>query len=441
MKTSVPVVSPKIEEKKRSPVRKVVAISKIPQNQPIKKINTAIETEKIKSAPKLKPPPNLKNEPVRVGLLLPMSGNHGVNKLGQAMLNAALLALFEIGSKQVYLMPYDTGGTPEGAAKAAAVLVREGAEIILGPLFNSSVQAVAVIAREQSLPVIAFSSDRRVAGNGVYLLSFTPNQEVDAIISYAISRGLRRLALLAPDDNYGLAVLSAAQKATLRHGIKLAQVEFYPKTGEALDKPVKRLAQYHQRRQNLLARRRELRKVDSADANYKLEALKKRETLGDLFIDAILLPEGGELLNALAPLLPYYDIDTSKIRLLGTGRWDDPKVRLEPALIGGWFAGADRAATNEFRMRYKKTFGQQPPRLASLAYDAMALAAVLSQKANGPKFSAESISNPNGFAGSDGIFRFGPDGIAERGMAILEIERNGFRVRQSAATIFDALPN
>ena len=92
-------------------------------------------------------------------------------------------------------------------------------------------------------------------------------------------------------------------------------------------------------------------------------------------------------------------------------------------------------------MRYEKVFGQPPPRLASLAYDAMALAAVLGQEANGPDFSAKSIANPNGFVGSDGIFRFGPDGIAERGMAILEIQRNGFRVRQPAPNNFEAPAN
>jgi len=208
-----------------------------------------------------------------------------------------------------------------------------------------------------------------------------------------------------------------------------------------LEKPVKRLAKYHGRRQNLLAKRRQLRNSDNVDAKRYLEDLKKRETLGELFFDAILLPEGGELLKALAPLLPYYDIDTSKIQLLGTGRWDDPKVRLEPTLIGGWFAGADRTATHKFRSRYKKVFGQTPPRLASLAYDAMALAAVLSQEATGPDFSNKSISNPNGFVGSDGIFRFGPDGIAERGMAILEIKRNGFRVRKPAPDTFEAPAN
>ena len=427
--TKIPVIVPKPSlTPKLLPTAPIIRTEPIPQ---------AVAKE---SMPKLIPPPNIKKRPIRVGLLLPLSGRHGVNKLGQAMLNAALLALFEIGGERLYLLPHDTGGTPNGAAKAAANLVREGAEIILGPLFNTSVQAAASVIRKNGLPMISFSSDRRVAGNGVYLLSFTPNEEVRAVINYAASQGLRRFAVLAPDDNYGLAVLSAAKKAASRYDAKLVQAEFYPPTGEALDKPVKRLARYHGRRQNLLAQRRRLRSSNNADAKRHLNALKNRETLGDLYFDAILLPEGGELLNALAPLLPYYDIDTSKIRLLGTGRWDDPKVRLEPALIGGWFAGADRTATYEFKMRYEKTFGEPPVRLASLAYDAMALAAVLSQEANGPDFSAKSISNPNGFIGSDGIFRFGPDGIAERGMAILEIERNRFRVRQRAPATFKA-PN
>ena len=172
-----------------------------------------------------------------------------------------------------------------------------------------------------------------------------------------------------------------------------------------------------------------------------LAARKNFGTLGALDFDAILLPAGCELLNALAPLLPYYDIDTSKIRLLGTGRWDDPKVHMEPALLGGWFAGADRAMASEFRLRYPAVFGHLPPRLASLAYDAMALAAVLGQEASGPDFRTEAITNPDGFVGSDGIFRFGLDGIAERGMAVLEIERDGFRVRRRAPTTFETLTN
>jgi branched-chain amino acid transport system substrate-binding protein len=86
-------------------------------------------------------------------------------------------------------------------------------------------------------------------------------------------------------------------------------------------------------------------------------------------------------------------------------------------------------------------FGHAPPRLASLAYDATAIAAVLAQEAGGPDFSNRAIANPDGFVGSDGIFRFGADGVAQRGMAVLEIERDGFRVRRQAPTTFETLTN
>jgi hypothetical protein len=395
----------------------------------------------VRAAPALRPPSGIDGQPTRVGLLLPLSGPDNAAGLGHAMLNAAMLALFDIGGKRLLLMPRDTGGTPEGAGRAAAELVGEGAEIILGPLFNTSVQATAAITRNADLPIIAFSSDRRVAGNGVYLLSFTPYQEVDTVIGFAASRGLKRFAVLAPDDPYGLAVLEAAREAVLRHGAELAQAEFYSPSGEDLDKSVKRLAHYHVRRQALLARRKELAKSGAQTAGRMLEALKNHDTLGDLDYDAVLLPEGGELLKSLAPLLPYYDIDTAEIRMLGTGRWDDAKVRLEPALLGGWFAGADRTTAADFRGRYQAMFGHRPPRLASLAYDAMALAAVLALEEGGPDFSARAITDPDGFVGSDGIFRFGLDGVAERGMAVLEIGRDGFQVQRKAPTTFEALTN
>ena len=436
-----PVVTPKasvIKPVPPAPIPKPVAVAPRP---PAARAVPVVPDVLVQSAPTLRPPSGIEGQPTRIGLLLPLNGPHGAGPLGQAMLNAAMLALFDIGGERLLLMPRDTGGTPEGAAAAAAALVGEGAEIILGPLFNTSVQATAVITRARSLPMIAFSSDRRVAGNGVYLLSFTPSQEVDAVIGFAVSQGLRRFAVLAPNDLYGLAVLTAARKAVLRHGAELTQTEFYAPDGAELDRSVKRLADYHARRQALLARRRELKKKEDKISKRMLEALEKHDTLGDLDFDAVLLPEGGELLKSLAPLLPYYDIDTAEIRLLGTGRWDDTKVHLEPALLGGWFAGADRVAAAEFRLRYGATFGHPPPRLASLAYDAMALAAVLAQEAGGPDFSARAITNPDGFVGSDGIFRFGPDGTAERGMAVLEIERNGFRVRRKAPTTFESLSN
>jgi hypothetical protein len=153
-------------------------------------------------------------------------------------------------------------------------------------------------------------------------------------------------------------------------------------------------------------------------------------------LDAVLLPDFGDRLLSVAPLLPYYDVDPAQVRFLGTALWEDPRVPREPALVGGWFAAPPPEARADFVKRYQALYGQAPARLATLAYDATALAAVLAREANGPDFSAEAIGNPNGFAGTDGIFRFRSDGTAERGLAVLEVQRSGFKVISPAPEDF-----
>src|SRR5579871_2748882 len=116
--------------------------------------------------------------PARVALLLPLSSPSADNRaVANALEHAAELAIFDAKNPAVLLMPRDDGGTPEKAAAAAAKAINDGAEIIVGPLFAASVTAVAPIARAKHIPVVAFSSDRSVGGNGVYLLSFQPETE------------------------------------------------------------------------------------------------------------------------------------------------------------------------------------------------------------------------------------------------------------------------
>jgi hypothetical protein len=114
--------------------------------------------------------------------------------------------------------------------------------------------------------------------------------------------------------------------------------------------------------------------------------------------------------------------------VLGTGAWDDPSVGTEPALVGGWFAAPSPAYRESFQSQYREAFGQQPPRLATLAYDATALAAVLAASPSYLPFDRSAIEDPKGFLGRDGIFRFGPDGVVQRGLAVLEVDRGGSRV-------------
>lgn len=113
-----------------------------------------------------------------------------------------------------------------------------------------------------------------------------------------------------------------------------------------------------------------------------------------------------------------------RIQFIGTGLWDNPALFSNPQMNGAWFAAPDASGYNAFRQRYRARFGADPVRTASLAYDAVSLVAALVKTQPGNRFSQETLTNPSGFSGIDGVFRFHRDGTNERGLAVMEI-RNG----------------
>lgn len=338
---------------------------------------------------------------VKVALLLPLSGPSGA--LGQAMLNAAQMALFDMGDSQFVLLTRDTQGTPQQAAEAAQEMIAAGAQLILGPLLANEVEAVKPVAAAAHIPVIAFSTATQLAGDGTYLLSFLPREEVARITSYAHAQGRDRFAVLAPRSPYGEVVVAAFRQAVASVGATLTRADYYDESITDLGAEVRNFA------------------ADGAD------------------FDALLLPEGGTMLKALAPQLPYYKIDPDAVKFLGTGLWDEPGLGTEPSLAGGWYAAPAPGPREDFEKRYRELYKTPPPRLATLGYDATALATVLARQPQGPDFSAAAITNPSGFTGVDGIFRFHSDGLVQRGLAVLEVHRGAGTVLDPAPTSFQDL--
>lgn len=376
--------------------------------------------------------------PVRVALLLPLTGAHA--QIGQDMLDAAQLALFDLADERFELLPRDTAGTRLGASRAARGALREGASLIVGPLLASSVEGVAKHARALGVPVLSFSTDRNVAGDGVFVMGFLPDTQILRVVSFARTQGLSRFAILAPATPYGQTVMRALESATALNNAELTGVSYYPATGDATA-IVREFARYDDRRRAMEAQQAQLIGKQDEISQQALALLELRETVGELPYDAVLLPDGGPRLLAISPLLPYYDIDPAEVRLLGTGQWDDPSVRLEPALRGGWFAAPLPEARARFEERFEAAYGRAPVRLATLAYDGAALAAVLARAEGGPNFSVQTLASPNGYTGQDGIFRFHPDGVVERGLAVLEVRREGFRVVDPPPSSFEPAIN
>ncbi len=387
----------------------------------------------------LTPPSADEQGPVRVALLLPLSGPNAA--LGESLLNAALMALFDIGDSRLTLMPKDTEGLPEGAIDAVESAVADGAQIILGPVFSASVQAAAQVTRVRGLNMIAFSTDRAVAGAGVYLIGFMPEQQVNRVVTFAARQGLQRFAALVPQTAYGDTVVAALRDAVAANGVALNRVQVLSGGPDSFQEPVQVLADYDSRRAELAGVRAQLQARDDEVSRRTLQRLEGRDTVSDVGFDAVMLAEGGDRLRALAPLLPFYDVDPVRVRFLGTGLWDEPNLGREPSLVGGWFAGPEPRASTEFRTRYAALFGAVPPRIASLAYDAAALAAVLARTRTQPYYDDAGLTNPAGFAGIDGIFRFRPDGISERGLAVLEVRPDGLKVVSPAPVTFDPATN
>src|SRR6202521_2362647 len=323
---------------------------------------------------------------VKVGLILPLSaaGNAGVAT--QSMKNAAEMALAEFQNPNIQLLIKDDAGNPQGAQQGAQQALDEGAEIILGPLFAQSVPATAQLTRARGVNVIAFSTDSSVAGRGVYLLSFLPESDVNRIVEYSASIGKRSFAALLPDNAYGNVVEASFKQAVGRRGGRIAAVEKY-----GADR--------------------------AAPARTVAPALSQA--------DALFIADDGDSVVAVADALTAAGANLKNIQLLGTGLWDNPRVSASPALQGGLYAAPDPAGFRNFSGRYRAKFGADPVRTATLAYDAVALVAALARTQGPQRFSPEVLTNPSGFAGIDGLFRFRADGTNERGLAVMRVASGG----------------
>lgn len=355
--------------------------------------------------------------PLKVALLVPLSGANA--DLGKSMLEAAQLALFTTASSTLTLIPRDTGGTPQGAAAAARSALTEGARLIIGPLLAAEAEAVKPIAQGAKVNVIAFTTATQLAGDNLFLMGFLPRQEVVREVSFAHERGLGRFAALVPNSPYGRLLSDALQAAAAASGAAVVKVEQLSPGGTDAAAAIRRL----------------LPAGVAAPPKTEQAVEPPPAPLASAPFDALLLPEGGAQLKALAHQLVAAGFDTSQVRLLGSGLWDDPSIAGEPALYGGWFAASPPETRREFEGRFSTTYGHPAPRLASLSFDAAALAAALA-KSGGEPFSREAILNPNGFTGVDGLFRFTPQGLVQRGLAVLEVQADGDHILSPAPTSF-----
>ena len=345
----------------------------------------------VRPGPIVEPPP-VGTAQNMVAVIVPLTGGDG--PVGTSISNAAKLALADTGEKSIKITVYDST-IPGGAAAATQQAIADGNRLILGPLLAEDVRAAAPVARKAGVPVIAFSNDEGVAGNGVYIMGFTPDQSISRVVSYARSKGAARFAALVPTGLYGQRAAQALIGAVRKSGGAVSVIQSYDRSKASLGVAARRL-----------------------------------NARGD--VDAILIGDNGRIAAMAAPLLKVGP------RKLGTELWaTDRTLGKTTALRGAWYAAAPDTQFNRLVTRYRARYGKTPYRLASLGYDAVLLAVRSARNwPLGRAFPAKSLVDPDGFGGVDGAFRFSRDGVADRLLEVRQVTAAGTTTISPAAPKF-----
>ena len=353
------------------------------------------EPEPIRQPEPVRPPGRLPADETRnrVAVLVPLTGPNAA--VGQSILNAANLALFDTGGQRIRITAYDTNS---GAAAAANEALADGSGLFLGPLLAEDVREVAPLARRADVPVVAFSNDVSVAGNGVYVMGFNPGQSVDRVVSFARTRGVQRFGALVPASMYGQRTGDALTSAVEAAGGNLVATETYQSAG------------------------------DLRAAATRLNARAPFE--GVLIADAA---------RVALQAVPVVRQTSPQPRILGTELWaSEANLGATAGLRGAWFAAPSDASYGPFRTRYRARYGRDPYRLATLGYDAVLLAVrIAADWPIGRDFPARALNDDTGFVGVDGAFRFGRSGVAERALEVREVTAGGTNVVSPAPRGFN----
>ncbi len=329
----------------------------------------------------------------RVALLVPMSGDNAA--VGQSVSNAATMALLDTNTSNIRITSYDTA---RGAADAARRAVADGNRLILGPLLGDNVDAVKGVAKPARVPIVSFSNDSEVAGDGVYVMGQVPAQSIERTMRYAQQNGITRFGALVPSGEYGKRASDAMLATARRTGTQVAAMETYDRDNASLAAAVRRLQE---------------------NGDYQ----------------AILIADGARIAVRAGPLIRDAD---KMAKILGTELWSgDAQIAQAPSLRGAWFSAVSDARFQRLSDSYKSRFGSAPYRISALGYDAVLLTIRIARDWNpGDPFPVSQLDDPSGFLGLDGAFRF-DDGVVQRAFEVREVTVNGMKVVSPAPTSFE----
>ncbi|MDR2770339.1 MAG: penicillin-binding protein activator [Rickettsiales bacterium] len=375
-----------------------------------------------------------------VAVLLPLSGSGG--ELGTGIQHAIEIAFFQQRPENIAVSFHDLSGRMEDKIRVIEDVVAFGPDMIIGPVFADDVALLRDL-KPANIPALTFTSAKQQLGGGIFTMALMPGQAVESIVRQIASDGKKRLVILAPDTMQGHMLANASVDSTAIYGVKIEALYLYTE-GDAEDmRQLAEKASLTESRKANLVRSKEIlseilikEKLTAAEKNLlktQLEDLNKRDSLGEVPFDAVLMLGGAADSANLGAYLRYCDVAAGEVAFYGTALWDAESVFRDSALVGGEYAAMPRISESFVKL-YSEIEGSRPSRMNTMGYDA----AMLSIKAlSGEKPSGAYLLNPAGYVGLDGLMRLLPSGESERALQIMQLE--GYRapiIKKAAASDF-----
>lgn len=365
----------------------------------------------------------------KVGFLVPLSGEHG--GLGRSLLDAATLALFDVGRDDIELVIADTA---HGAEAAAQQVVTAGVDAVIGPLLARSIDETAAILAGSERYVFALTSGPAAAGAGILLMGHSPDHQVRRLVNHAVVTGNVRFALLAPRSPFGERMAGLLHGAVAEAGGFVTAEVFHDPAGNDIDAAVAALAATPAHPGDTDRAVAWLQDQEGLAAEVAIERLLGSRN--QRAFDAVFLPGSGLHLPRIAAWMGHHGFLAGDVQLFGLDTLDDAALFREPVMNGAWFAVPPDAGRSAMLSRFRDTFGYDPGDAVTPAYDAMALVSVV---ISGPR--QRQIGDWRGFGGIDGLFRFLADGRTERQLSVMRITPTGPVVENPAPAAFAPPPD
>ena len=343
-------------------------------------------------------------DPVPVALLVPNSAE-ATAPIAASLENAARLAVADLDRIKIDLRVYDTAGNADIAARQAQRAVKEGAKIIVGPLYGGAANAAGLAVADKNVNVLSFSNNSAIAGGNVFVLGKTFDNTAKRIVEFAAAQGKMRAMIVHPNNVEGSFGRLALERAALDTPLEIVATQSFEFSQEGVVNAVPLI--------------RAAVEIEEVDLIFLTST-----TAGALGLLVQMMPEAG--------------VEPDVVQFAGLARWDVPAQNLAlPGVQGGWFALPDYRKAERFSARYKEAYGTQPHQLAGLAYDGIAAIGALLQAGQIDSIGRSALTQSAGFEGIDGIFRLNSDGTNERGLAVAKVFNKRVVILDPAPSTFD----